>query len=657
MRSFDIRPPQKINKKETQQIVAKVPFQFSSKSLPFKKVQFLKIKLHSVLLLTFVVITFFSFSFARGAVNFNNEFSSYSDRLGSFDEFFTHKTLSSLFSELPVLRDSINHLSSILLQSGQVRLVKDPSLLLFERPTDSIGLLATSGYYLSRAGQDMFNVVDALNSFSNTSNSSPDSLGAINAVLASTKNNIPKVLNLLTNAQRDLNFADQALDKINDKKLASLSPELIKVKKELPRILQSITEKRKFLSIFPTLLGISGQRRYLLLLQNDAELRATGGFVGMYGIISLDPLGLKPIQLTSSYFLEEQRLKKITDETKKFKSYHFQDCNFSLDFTVTAQLCTMLYNIVYPEKIDGVIAITPNLITNLLSLTGSIEFPEYKLTINAGNFRAYMDLKGIYYKRNYKARYPKDMIKDFMPRFIDKVMMLEPSKKENAMDILYNNIRSKNFLISLSDQNEQQAINSLNVSGAINKTDGDYLALYNVNSGGRKSSIQIKESIIYKVDIISSGQLNSVVTLNRKHTGTGKFPDSINYNSSRLLIPLNSKVVNFTGFTKDRKANESPDLNINFYRLYTLVSGWTTVKPGDEKSFSVTYELPFKLNLSKSKSIYSLLIQKQPGSIPADLRIQINAPEGFVFDNGSNKFELTDILNKDISLKLTLQHK
>src|SRR5213075_2703937 len=50
----------------------------------------------------------------------------------------------------------------------------------------------------------------------------------------------------------------------------------------------------------PAIFGGNGDRRYLLVVQNNAESRATGGFIGSYGIITAKggKLTVSPLERT-----------------------------------------------------------------------------------------------------------------------------------------------------------------------------------------------------------------------------------------------------------------------------------------------------------------------------------------------------------------------
>ena len=49
-----------------------------------------------------------------------------------------------------------------------------------------------------------------------------------------------------------------------------------------------IVKIQPLIKLMPDLLGVSDVKRYLVLFQNDAELRATGGFITAYAVFGID---------------------------------------------------------------------------------------------------------------------------------------------------------------------------------------------------------------------------------------------------------------------------------------------------------------------------------------------------------------------------------
>ena len=146
----------------------------------------------------------------------------------------------------------------------------------------------------------------------------------------------------------------------------------------------------------PALFGADGERRYLLVVQNNAESRATGGFIGSYGIISaLDgKLTVGRLLRTGSWnavlrALPDPQLTAPDDYLQRYSQYQpattLQNINLSPDFPSVAEALTSLAPQAGMGAVDGVIAIDPFGLAALLELTGPVEVEGWPVPISADN--------------------------------------------------------------------------------------------------------------------------------------------------------------------------------------------------------------------------------------------------------------------------------
>ena len=143
----------------------------------------------------------------------------------------------------------------------------------------------------------------------------------------------------------------------------------------------------------PAILGWDAPRRYLVLTQNPAELRPTGGYTGSYGIIAFDKGRITEATFRDIYQLDlpwdypfiaaPQALQdNLLGDTQPWQ---LADANWSPDFPTSARDAIALYeNESGDTKIDGVFAITTWTIDELLKITGPITVPDSNLTIAPG---------------------------------------------------------------------------------------------------------------------------------------------------------------------------------------------------------------------------------------------------------------------------------
>jgi len=135
-------------------------------------------------------------------------------------------------------------------------------------------------------------------------------------------------------------------------------------------------------TLVPAMLGANGPRTYLLVSQNLAEPRATGGLFGSFAVLGADqgrislgdsgsvsrkigvvdpPLTGLPTSLTDLY---SDRITSIA-----------VDANFTPDFPTAASLFARMYTERTGQQVDGVIAVDPKVLSYVLTATGSVEVP------------------------------------------------------------------------------------------------------------------------------------------------------------------------------------------------------------------------------------------------------------------------------------------
>lgn len=137
--------------------------------------------------------------------------------------------------------------------------------------------------------------------------------------------------------------------------------------------------------LMPLALGAEDPQRYLLVFQNNAEIRATGGLPGALSLLNADngriSLGR---QVAASSFGERSTPLPVTKEEEEvFTDYlgrYMLDANFTPAFPRTAELMKQRWEEVHPERLDGVLSLDAVAISYLLEATGPLSVDGYDLT-------------------------------------------------------------------------------------------------------------------------------------------------------------------------------------------------------------------------------------------------------------------------------------
>ena len=151
------------------------------------------------------------------------------------------------------------------------------------------------------------------------------------------------------------------------------------------------------------LLGADQPRLFLVEPMDRAELRATGGFTGQFGELSINGGHMSPLKMKNIGQYEEDHsyegsypdytvYNKVRGQTAPdlygwwpVANFGMRDANLSADFPTSARLIMDRYNYEFGKKLDGVIIFTPALIAHVLHVTGPIKIAAYNETITEQN--------------------------------------------------------------------------------------------------------------------------------------------------------------------------------------------------------------------------------------------------------------------------------
>lgn len=130
--------------------------------------------------------------------------------------------------------------------------------------------------------------------------------------------------------------------------------------------------------VLPPMLGMDGPRNYLVLVQNSAEVRATGGIPGAVAIINADNGAIKLTGQASAgdVGVFDPPMDAPEDQERIFTKRlgtQLQNVNLTPDFPTAALIAGSMWERSHPgAKVDGVIALDPVVLANLLRATGPV---------------------------------------------------------------------------------------------------------------------------------------------------------------------------------------------------------------------------------------------------------------------------------------------
>lgn len=385
-----------------------------------------------------------------------------------------------------------------------------------------------------------------------------------------------------------------------------------------------LANMKPLLTLMPKLLGEPEAQQYLLVFQNNAELRPSGGFLTAYAVLETFKGKITPKLSSDIYELDQVFGKRLPppDPIKKYLplvyNWHLRDMNLSPDFKVSMETFYPNYKEVAAIKnINGVIGMDTQLVVDLLKVLGKVgvaEWGEYSADIVPEcncpqvvyKMEDYSTRPTYYIKANRKG-----MIGPLMHSILLNVMNSPKKMWPQFMDIILKNINEKHIMFYFPDDPVlQQSIEAFNAAGRIKEYSSDYFHLNDSNFGGAKSNLYVEQTIDQAISVATDGTITKTVTIEYKNPEPG---DDCNLESGglclngilrdwvRLYVPEGSELIEVLG--SDISPTTSKDLG------KTVFEAFIEVRPLSKTKLIYKYKLPFK-----KSGDYKMLIQKQPGT-------------------------------------------
>lgn len=412
-----------------------------------------------------------------------------------------------------------------------------------------------------------------------------------------------------------------------------------------------INDARPLVKALPDLLGEKEEKKYLVLFQNDKELRPTGGFITGYSIFRIDKGVIHPDNNDDIYPLDNtipNKKKAPAALANYLKVYQFnlRDSNLSPDYITSMETFRSMYEqSPMAEDVDGIIAIDTSVLVKTIKILDDT-VTAGGMTFNTKNDprcdcpQVIFELENnISRPVNYVRTDRKSILGDLMNSLLVKALSSSPKKYWGPLfQSVVAHSGEKHIMFYLYDKEAQKGIESLNAAGRIKDFDGDYLHINESNFSGAKVNIFMQEQVDNSYDIKSDGTIEKTVTINYKNP----FPASdcnlergnLCLNAEykdwiRVYVPKGSELVDSTGSSVKLQSYE--DLG------KTVFDGLVRVRPQGSATFKLTYKLPFKME----GNTLPLLIQKQPGTDGFEYKNIVNGATRDTFRLKTDKeFEL-----------------
>ena len=426
----------------------------------------------------------------------------------------------------------------------------------------------------------------------------------------------------------DLKAARDQMDKIQVWRYPNFLPgnpgsKLQTAKTAIDQIESFVVEAKPLIEVLPDIMGSAKEKKYLILLLNDKELRPSGGFITAYAIFRVNKGNLESEGSEDIYQLDSSLTKRIpapypiSKYLPNVPNLNLRDSNFSPDYLASIKQFEELYaHAAGPKDIDGIIALDTRFVLDMIKVLGPIEIVGTKFTAEEVEECA---CPHIIYELEKYADQPVDFEKGnrkgiigvLMQQMMAKTFDAPKSTWPNILGTIISSLEKKDLLLYFKEAKSQEAVEKINFAGRIYNYNGDYFHINEANFAGAKSNLYIVEEV---KQVIKKGKDNNIekkVTIEYKYPRRGDNCSlerkgglclaGIYRDFIRIYVPKGSALTKSSGTEVALTASEDLDK--------TVFEGFLTIRPEGTAKIELEYTVPLKID-----NEYKLLIQKQPGT-------------------------------------------
>jgi hypothetical protein len=481
----------------------------------------------------------------------------------------------------------------------------------------------------------------------------------------------------------------------------ALSPRLQALLAQVDLSLPILDEGLALAVKLPAVLGAApeGPKTYLILIQNEDDLRATGGFISAVGkvvvwkgqLVSFNSQNVENVDdLSQPYPVAPWQLQRYM----YLPIMTFRDTSWFVDYPTAVLWAEYLYAYKNHYSVDGVFAIDQYVLESLLAVLGPVQVPEMGQVLTAENVRQAMR----------QARLPtpaekldpnwnrKDFMNSISSAILARLLTGQGVDWEKILAAMLIELNQRHILVQMDDARLTSFLAERGWDGAVRYPDtgGDFLMAVDTNVGYGKVNSLISQRLNYEIDLSDPGAPTSHLQLIHQNAAQGTevcnqatiIPDGpdlatrmygINfcyYNYLRIYRPAGTGLVGATPHSVPgvwMKSGQSVPAGVDALNEHLKgLDGFGTlmvVPKGESLETDFDFTLPATLvqaGPEPGTRLYRLKIQKQPGALAAPVTVRVTLPAGAIIsatsppgkaEGGKIVFELT--LEQDIEISIT----
>jgi hypothetical protein len=423
----------------------------------------------------------------------------------------------------------------------------------------------------------------------------------------------------------------------------SVKISLLPIKDKLTKLRAALKAFQPAAEIIPGVLGYPQEKRYLVILTNDTELRPTGGFLSMVGEAVIKDAELASVSVGDVYALdgpaESTPRPPPPEPIKKYigiNRWFLRDANWSPDFTVTAGVIKQFYAEEYVAAhpgepapvLDGIITVTPRVAADILRLTGPLTIDGHRFDADNLTDELEFEVEKGYAAAGIPAEQRKNIVGQMLKEMIGRISSFSLTQLVGVADAVKRDLDRGAILLYSDDPTLQRMILNNDWGGKLRPVRGDYLSVIDANLASLKSDPMVSRSIRYSLGPDGSGGFVGKASVTYENRGKFTWKTTRYRTYTRVYVPAGSELIGVAGSMENDKLKDparrpgKADTGSELGRTY--FGAFISIEPGEKKALEFTYKLPAALSRLIGNGAYILDVEKQPGTTGRGLTLDLD---------------------------------
>ena len=407
--------------------------------------------------------------------------------------------------------------------------------------------------------------------------------------------------------------------------------------KSLGKFREKILLAKKIAEEIPEILAQDGEKTYLVLFQNNMQLRPTGGFIGSLALVTFRQGNLFNIRVLDVYSVDS-RLKGKVEPPEAIKNYlgednwFLRDSNWDSDFPTSAAQAEWFLEKELDEPVDGVIGLDLEFVRQALKEIGPLYLADFGQEINFQN---------LYEVTQYWGK--KDFSAALLKTFLTELAEVSPEKYFPLFRGFYQNLEEKHAQIFLHNQKAQRAIADLGWEGSVSQPAcggncfADFFGMVEANIGRNEANYFITRSATLTTTF-ENGLVKKKLSVFLKNKANPALGTPAKYKTYfRVMVPQEADFGEVMVTSAGKYKRLAPEIKQLKGRKEAGVL--VEIGPGQSKSITFLWEMKFSASFSQPGE-YLFFWRKQAGTDRDPIVMEFGFPQGIRVQASPN-FSLT----------------